>query len=818
MEMKAVGWFGPDRTEFITSTPFPPKPWINYLTNEIYCAIISQSGGGYSFYKDCRSDRILRWAPENKNFDRPGRYIFVHDLETKDFWSLTYMPLRKNYKKYLCTHGLGYTVIEQERRGISSRIKFFVPVNESCEVWVVRLENKTKKTKKLRVFPYVEFLIGDYHMELRYRNIMVLYNRAWYNKNTSTIYAKKTAYWDDMNIQSFPYIIFFSSSLPVKGACTRKETFLGSYNTEENPISVEEGKIKECNFCSGEDTIAAFQHDVEILPGGKVEFAMVLGEARTASAERLIRKYQEVEIAKEEFEKTKKWWREKILNNIKVETPDEDVNTFFNAWCKYQLYICNLWSRSPSYYHEGSGGRGYRDSCQDAESIVSIDPTFARKRIFEIANLIREDGSTAPGWSETRGPTTYRPNKDHPVWLVYTVSSYIKETGDIKILNKKLPYLKDRWKNGWEIDSLWDKGSIFVKKGTLYEHLWKNLEYTYRDLGKYNLPRIGHADWNDGIDAAGIKHKGGSVMLAFQLIRSMKVLAELAELIGKKKDSKELLRRAKKIERIIEEKYWDGSWYVRGVTDDGYVYGSRKNREGKIFLNSQSWAILAGVPKGDRLRKLLSSVDKYLETKHGYALFYPAYSKWDKRLGRMSMFSEGTKENASIFCHAAMFMIAADCVVGRGNRAYANLRKIMPNTQDDYSRYKTEPYAFAEYLVGREHPYLFGEGEFTWITGTAGWGFMALTEYIIGVKPEVNGLRISPCIPSHWDKVTMERPFRGDTYEVIIYNRHGVETGVERIVVDGEDLRGEVVPIFADGKKHRVEVFMGKGEERLRRR
>ncbi|RLD18975.1 MAG: hypothetical protein DRI36_00005 [Caldiserica bacterium] len=810
MKLKKFGYFSKDGTEFIITTPLPPKPWINYLTNEIYCAIISQTAGGYSFYKDCRSDRILRWAPENKNFDRPGRYIFVHDTDTKEIWSLSYIPLRQKYKRYLCRHGLGYTEIEQERGSILSKIEFFVPVNEPCEVWIVSLKNKGKKTKRLKLFPYVEFLIGDYHMELRYRNIMVLYNRSWFDREKGAIFAKKTAYWGDMNIQPFPYVVFFSSSLKVKKACTRKEAFLGPYNTEEMPESVFKGELREFNFCSGEDAVGAFQHDVKIDPGKVVKFAIVLGEAKSDTARRLIKKYRNISKAMEELERTKKWWRKLILDNIEIETPDKDINIFFNIWCKYQLYICNYWSRSPSYYHEGSGGRGYRDSCQDAESIVSLNPELTRKRIFSLAKLIREDGSTAPGWSETRGPATYRPNKDHPVWLVYTVSSYIKETGDVGILNKKLPYLKDKWKDGWEIDPLWSKGSIFLGKGTLYEHLWKNLEYTYNDFGEYKLPRIGHADWNDGIDAAGIKHRGGSVMLAFQLIRSMKILAELANLIGRKKDAEELMRRVEMVKNILENKYWDGVWYVRGVTDDGYVYGSKRNREGKIFLNSQSWAILSGVAQGERLKKLLFSVDKYLETKHGYALFYPAYSKWDKRLGRMSMFSEGTKENAAIFCHAAMFMIAANCIAGRGEKAYINLRKIMPNTQEDYNLYKAEPYVFAEYLVGREHPYLFGEGEFTWITGTAGWGFMVLNQYILGIKPEINGLRVSPCIPSHWKKVYIKRPFRADIYEIIIYNEHGVETGVEKIIVDGKEIRGNLIPYFGDKKRHTVEVIMGK--------
>jgi len=476
---------------------------------------------------------------------------------------------------------------------------------------------------------------------------------------------------------------------------------------------------------------------------------------------------------------------------------------------KYQLYICNFWSRSPSFYHEGSGGCGYRDSCQDSEAIISINPQLSRKRILVLASLIRKDGTCAPGFAFGAKPQGHRPNKDHPAWLTVTVSSYIKETGDKKILLKKLTYLKDCWIDGWHINNRFKGPSRFVGSGTLFEHLERNLNYTFCDVGKKGLPLIGHADWNDAIDAAGIKLKGESVWLAQALVRSLKELSWLAALIGKEKKSQEYARKAKIMSERINKYCWDGSWYRRGFSDNGSVYGSKKNKAGKIYLNSQSWAILAGMLRGHRLKKVLASVDKYLNGKHGLALFYPAYSKYEATLGRISMFAEGTKENAPVFCHAATFMAAAYCLAGKGEEAYEAMRKIMPNAQADYDLYKTEPYVYAEYLVGPEHPYLYGEGAFTWISGTAGWSFMCGTEYLLGVRRELNGLRIDPCIPKKWRGFKMRRPFRGSIYEIEVSNPRGVSRGVKKITVDHGPIEGTLVPTFSDGKVHKVKVIMG---------
>ena len=811
------GHFSNDGTEFIIETPNTPRPWINYLTNEEYCAIVSQCGGGYSFYRDCRTDRILRWLPENYRFDRPGRFFYLRDKDTKDCWSATYQPMMKKLDYFEARHGLGYSSIESNYKGINFKVTYFVPRAEHCEVWLAKVTNNSKKTRDLEIYPYIEWLLGEYHMELGYRNIMNLYNRVWFDKNNKAIFAKKTAMWADLNIQPFKGNAFFGSSLSIEGYCTRKYPFLGLYNTEANPEMVVKGNFKTIPFCSGEDGIATFKHELKLKPKESKEFTIVLGQSeRAEDVKKMLFKYRKVKEAKEELEDVKSLWRKKILGNIWIETPDREFDLIINVWVKYQLYICSLWSRSPSYYHEGSGGKGYRDSCQDSESIASINPEFTLKKIKKIATLIRRDGTCAPGWSDTRGPATYRPNKDHPVWLTMTVAAYIKEVGNKNILLEKFPYLKDKWIRGWDLDINFKGDATTDDDGTLFEHLERNLDFTFNDVGPKGLPLIGHADWNDAIDAAGIRLRGESVWLAQALVRSLKTLSELAKLIGEDKKAEELKQRTQVMTDRINRYCWDGEWYKRGFTDLSRAYGSKENKEGKIFLNTQAWALLSGVADKERTAKLLGSTEKYLDGEHGLALFYPAYSEWNPELGRISMFSEGTKENAAVFCHAATFMIVGELMAGRGTNGYRNMKRIMPNAQKDYDLYKTEPYVYAEYIIGPQHPYLYGEGAFTWITGAAGWNFIAATEWLLGARRDYEGLRIDPCIPKHWKSCRITRPFRNAVYDIKIENPDGIERGIKEIYVDGKKILGNLIRPHNDGKVHAVKVIMGTESKRSR--
>ncbi|MBI4323536.1 MAG: hypothetical protein HY596_04580 [Candidatus Omnitrophica bacterium] len=706
-------------------------------------------------------------------------------------------------------HGIGYTIVRTRYHGVESELTYFVPRRDPCEVWLVRLTNRSAKARGLELFPYVEWQLGDYHLELRYRNIMNLYNRVWYDRASQIIFAKKTAAWGDLNIQPFVGVAFFGSSLPVEGAATVKEAFLGHRGTEESPEMVL-GEFRDVPVCSGEDGIAAFRHRVTLKPKQACEFAVVMGQTdgAQAHARKLVQHYRDVAKAREELAAVQRLWRARVVENMQIDTPDAQLNAFVNSWLKYEVYVCNLWSRSPSYFHEGSGGRGYRDSCQDADAICLINPQHARQKILKLGGLIRRDGTCAPGWSDTGGPAGHRPNKDHPIWLTATVAGYVKETGDVKLLREELPYLKDRWIKGWDIDLGWNKGATTEGSGSLLEHLERNLDFTFNDTGPHGMPRIGHADWNDALDAVGIKGKGETVWLAMALVRSLKIFAELARLVGEENKAQQAHSRAEEMARRINAVAWDGDRYLYGFTDEEQPFGCKANAEGSLYLNTQSWAILAGIPDAARRKKLLASVDRHLDGPHGLALFAPAYTKWDPSLGRISMFSEGTKENAAVFCHAATFMIVADLMAGRGSLAHTRMRAIMPNTQSDYELYKTEPYAFAEYLVGPDNPYRYGEGAFTWITGTAGWFLMAVSEWLLGVRRDYQGLRIDPCLPKTWRRARIVRPFRGATYEIDILNPHGLEQGRVILSVDGRPIPGNLISPHQDGRTHRVRAVM----------
>ncbi len=792
------GHFDEKNQEYVVTNPATPRPWINYLTNEYYCALVSHTGGGYSFYKDCGINRILRWSPSNFLTDRPGRYVYLKDLATGQYWSLNWQPMRRELDFYEARHGLGYTAINTKAFGVTGEITYFVPRKEPCEVWKVRIKNDTRRKRRFSLYGFVEWLIGEYFLELRVHNITTLYNKVWWDGESGAILGRKTASWQQGNIRPFTDLVFFGSNFKVAGYECQKAAFTGRYNDISNPDGLKNEALQNSN-CKGEDAVGVLQHNFELDGLQEREFVFILGQVESKEkVQEILSKYRDTIQVRKELAGTRKEWAEKV-SSIKVDTPDEDFNILVNTWLPYQLYINAYWSRNPSYYHGGGPGKGYRCNVQDMESILSLSSEFAKKRIREFASLIRPDGTNAVGWSMD-GPWDQSPMKGQVVWFTYLVNAYVKETGDIDILKEKVPYLKDKWcKEGED-------------EGTIIEHIYKQLDYSWNDRDEHGLPRIGRGDWNDGLDMAGIKGKGESVMIAQTLVRALQQASELAELVKDNEKAEELKDRAKGLTETINEKGWDGEWYLRGFKDSGEPFGSDKNKEGKIFLNTQAWAILSGIVPKDRRKKVLESIDKHLDTEHGLALFSPAYLEYDSELGRIAMFAKGTKENAAIFCHANLFKIAADLAIGRGQRAWLSLKKIMPNKQKDYELYKTEPYVFSEYLIGPEHPYLFGEGAFSWLTGTAGWAYMMATEWMLGARRDFEGLKIDPCLPSSWKKCKIRRPFRGATYEILIENPKGMEHGVKEIWIDGKKIEKNLIKPHRDGKSHKVRVVMGKGD------
>ena len=785
------GSFSKSGREYIIKKPETPKPWFNYLFNDVYHALVSQTGGGYSYYRDPKSNRILRY--DNIQTDRPGRYMFIRDNDTKKVWSCNWQPLRKKLDFWQCVHGLGYTKIQSRNNKISTEITYFVPMNDPLEIWSIKIKNESTKKRTLKVFPFVEFISGDIELEACYRNIIMLYNQADFDKNSKAIIAFKHPFKKEHK-RGYS---FFSTSLPVKGYDTRKEHFLGPYNDIEYPKAIiEDGKCSN-SFTRGEDMIGAFECELKLKPKEEKEFIIILGfNNDRKKIPDYLQKYRNVNNAKRELEKVRKYWDEQV-NRIKVSTPDPQFDLMVNRWGKYQLCAITHW-RGTSHYHGVEGGLGYRDTAQDSEGLLSLELNTARKKLESILQYQYKSGHAVSGFSETEGSWDDLPQSgvigkaDVAVWLPYTVVSYVKETGDVDFLKEKFKFC----------DS---------DEATVYEHILRAIRYLYSKRGCHKLPYILKADWNDAYDHVGLKGKGESIWLAMALCRACKQVGELADFIGDKKVAKEMQEKYDDLVKIINNVGWDGNWYIAAYNDEGMKIGSDVNKEGKVPLNSQTWAILSDVVPKNRLKRILDKIDKYLDTPYGPALFLPSYTFFNPGIGRVTAFAEGTKENAAVFSHACAFKIVSDCYIKRGDKAYETYRKLLPmnSVKQDHARYKVEPYVWAEYVIGPGSKYRFGEGAFTWNTGTAPWMFIAATEWMLGARRELKGLLIDPCIPRHWKKCSIRRPFRGAVYDINIKNPKGVQSGVKKITVDGKIYKSNLIKPYKDGKVHKVEVLMG---------
>lgn len=791
------GRFNKESTEFIIERPDTPVPWFNFLTNGSYTAVISQVGEGFSFYKDFLLNRFLAWDSSTRHAQKYGRYIYIRDKSTKNVFSPTYQPVCSDFSTYKARHGIGYTIISSLSAHIESEITYFVPLHEACEVWFIKLTNRSGKLKNLQIYPFCEIESGS---------VRSSFNRVWYNKRTQSINAVK---------QFSNSILFCHSTLPIKGYAVRRASFMGRNNSLEKPESVFSGVWNNSPLAVGESGIAAFYHELSLPPKKSKLFSVIIGRAeKTQEIQQIIKKYRSTPKTHKELAGVKEYWKNKITANIHVDTPDTELNTLVNTWLKYQIIINNNIPRSADSPAGQSLSFEYASACLNSEALVPFDADSARKRIVFLAKFIRLDGTTAPGWSDPETPSSLMPNKSDTVWLTSAVSSYIKETGDNEILKEKIPYLKDTFIKGWTRDHEFTGDPVFVGEETLYEHLWRNLEFTFKDIDESGLPRIGYGDWNGSLDSAGFQHKGGSVWTAQALVRSLKILARLSDLINEREKATELRRRATSMTERIEQ-FWDGEWYQRGITDEGMVFGSSKNNEGKIYAMTQSWAVIAGIAQGERLHKLLKSVDKYLDGSHGYALLHPAYTEYDQNLGSITLLPAGIKDNGSVMSCAALWMILADCCAGRGDKAYESLRKIMPCAQKDGDVYKAEPYVCAGYIKGPDHPYAYGEGSHAWLNVAAGIMFNTVLEWILGIRPELNGLLIDPCIPKHWKKFYVKRHFRGNLYDITVENPHGVEKRIKEITVNGEKIRGNLIMVRENNKKITVRVIMGAVSSKL---
>jgi len=787
------GHFSEDGREYIITRPDTPKPWINYLSNDRYCALCSQTGGGYSFFETAGYNRVTKeYPPLVVSTDRPGRYVYLRDRETGEYWGATWQPVCKDPTHFESRHGMGYTVVESGYSEIDSHITYFVPPRDDLEVWMVKLKNTGIKPRKLQAFVYVKWDLANYAFNLAeaaFSNlfnessmedgIMFVSSRFW--NITSGSAGNPNARWDKL--------AFLTASFKLDGFDCFDEAFIGPYHSWGNPVAVERGSCSG-TVGDGQDIAGALQHDFELGPGEETEFIVLLGVVRHKEDARSIsRRYDSWGEADRALNEVKMYWNNYLSRTI-CKTPDPDFDLQVNVWNKYQAWITSRWARMDSYYIGGGSIVGHRDSWQDTLAILPNDIEWVRQRVVYLLEHQFPDGSTLHNWDPLTNIGVKTGHSDDPLWLVLGVIEYLKESGELVFLDEAVRY--------------YDGGSETVR-----QHIVKAIAYVLDHMSDRGIPLMMAADWNDGLDHVGRQGRGESTMVAEHLAWMLREMATLLWFVGSDTLAQKYIEQRDKLIRDINEHLWDGDWYIRGTRDDGEAFGSARNINGRIYINAQSWAVLGQAAPRERAIRCMNSVEKHLDTEYGPALFLPAYREPDPKIGIITRFAPGAKENGAIFNHPVCWAVMAECLLGRGDRAYDIWkRSSFVNLGKRPDVYKVEPYVYCEYIHGPDSP-TFGQGDFTWTTGTATWMWKVCVDWILGVRAELRGLLVDPCIPSSWDEFQITRRFRRATYEIHVVNPEHINQGVAEIEVDGERWASHLLPVFSDGKTHKVEVRMG---------
>ncbi len=805
------GHFDDASREYVITTPRTPYPWINYLGSEQFFGIISHMAGGYCFYRDARLRRVLRYRYNNVPTDSGGRYFYVKDGD--DYWTPTWAPVKKDLEHFECRHGLGYTKIVGKRGGVRAELLYFVPLGVNAEVHQVTLKNEGKAKKKLRLFSFVEFCLWNAWDD------QTNFQRNWSTGEVeiegSTIFHK-TEYRERRN-----HYAFYHVNAPLAGFDTDRESFFGLYNGMHEPQVVASGEPRN-SVASGWQPVASHALDAELAPGEEKTFVFVLGyveNPRDAKwekpgviakkpAKELVARFSSPAQVAEAMGKLRAHW-DGLLSVYTVKSPDEKLDRMVNIWNPYQCMVTFNMSRSASYFETGIGrGMGFRDSNQDLLGFVHQIPERARERIIDIASTQFPDGSAYHQYQ----PLTKRGNNDigsgfndDPLWLILGVAAYTKETGDYAILKEQVPFDNDE-KN----------------KASLLEHLRRSFQHVLANLGPHGLPLIGRADWNDCLNlncfsetpdepyqttGNRVGRTAESLQIAGMFTAIGPEFAALLEHEGQPAEARAALEAVAKMEQAILAHGWDGEWFLRAYDFFGKPVGSKKNEDGQIFIESQGWCVMGGVGlETGEAKKALDSVKARLDTKYGIVLNQPAYKEYHVELGEISSYPPGYKENAGIFSHNNPWIMIAETMIGRPERAFEYYKKITPAYIEDISEiHRTEPYVYSQMVAGKD-AVRHGEAKNAFLTGTAAWTFVAASQYLLGVRPEHAGLKVSPSLPAEIPEFTVTRKCRGATYQIHVKNSG--KGGKARLTVDGKSIEGEVVPWAAPGAVVKVECVV----------
>jgi len=808
------GYFDDANREYVITTPKTPLPWINYLGCNDFFSLISNTCGGYSFYKDAKLLRLTRYRYNDTPNDVNGKYFYIKDGDT--IWNPGWKPTKTNLDSYECRHGIGYSRFISSKNDVQASVLAFVPMNDTCEINQVKLTNNSSSVKTLSLFSYVEWCLWNADDDMK--NFQRNFSTGEVEIVDSTIFHK-TEYRERRN-----HYAVYSVNAKIDGFDTIRDEFLGAYNGTDDPTAVKNGACTN-SVASGWQPIASHQINITLNPGETKSFVFVLGYIENPEDEKweskgvvnkkrayeMLDRYKTDADVDKAFAELNEYWNG-LLSKYTVKSSNDKVDRMVNIWNQYQCMVTFNMSRSASYYESGIGrGMGFRDSCQDLLGFVHLIPDRARERIIDIASTQFQDGSAYHQYQ----PLTKKGNSDigsgfndDPLWLIAGTSAYVRETGDTTILTEMVPYDNDM--------------SVATP---LMGHLKRSFDYTVNHKGPHNLPLIGRADWNDCLNLNCFSEHPGesfqtfgpsegpvaeSVFIAGMFVKYGEEYAQLCELMGDQKEAAYAREEVAKMYDAVLKDGWDGDWFVRAYDAYGQKIGSKECEEGQIYIESNGFCSLAGIGVKEGLaKKALDSVKEKLDTKYGVMILQPAYTRYHLELGEISSYPPGYKENAGIFCHNNPWVSIAETVIGRGDRAFEIYQKTCPAYCEEFSEiHRTEPYVYSQMVAGRDAKF-HGEAKNSWLTGTAAWTFVNVSQYILGVYPTHNGLSIDPCVPKDFGDFELTRKFREGTYNIKVQNPDKVEKGIKSITVDGKAIDGCVIPYVKGKETYDVVVTMG---------
>lgn len=793
------GYFDNENREYVIDRVDLPTSWTNYLGVKDTCAVVNHTAGGYLFYKSPEYHRITRFHGNSVPMDRPGHYVYIKDAESNDYWSISWQPVAKplDQAKYVCRHGLSYTTYECDYSNIKASQTLMIPVEDSVELWDVKIKNEDSKPRKLNLFSYCEF--SFHHITVDNQNFQM------------SLYSSGSSYQDgiieyDLFYEEFGFQYFTSNVTPDGFDCLR-DKFIGNYRTEDNPVAVVNGKCSG-TYELGGNHCGALQKDITLQPGEEIRLVFMLGEGNRETGAKIREKYSDLANVDKAYEMLKSFWKNKI-DKLQIQTPNEGMNTLINTWTLYQAEINVMFSRFASFIEVGGRvGLGYRDTAQDAMTVPHSNPEKCKQRIVELLKGLVSVGYGLhlfqPEWFEPdsdvkpfKSPTVVpSPNKDSIVhglddacsddalWLVPSIVEYVKETGEIEFLNQVITYA--------------DGG-----EGTVYEHMTKILDFSAEQVGETGVCKGLRADWNDCLNLGG----GESALVSFLHYWAINNFLEIAAYLGRETDVLKYTHMAEKVKKVCDTELWDEEWFIRGITKNGKKIGTMQDKEGKIHLESNSWAVLSGAASPEKGKQAMDNVDKYLSTPYGIMLNAPSYTVPDDDIGFVTRVYPGIKENGAVFSHPNPWAWAAECILGRGDKAMEFYDALCPYYQNDMIEIReAEPYSYCQFIMGKDHS-AHGRARHPFMTGTGGWAYFSVTRYMIGIRPQLAYLEIDPCVPADWKTFSAVREWRGATYNITVQNPQGVMKGVKEILLDG--VLVEKVLEQDKNTSHEVTVIMG---------